>query len=161
MKWSHFIALFISLCFVLFFPSTQPLHCSRVLNDIFKELKRPHDVFILYKEDRKIKSWPQKTIVIQVLILVVTTSGQWRPVKTLHVEVGVKRFDYHYINKKTKKFSRMIVQTVILHLNTSWQERMNSSRVTTPSRFLSIFCREKCKHISATFTNCIVFAFFF
>lgn len=114
-KWSHFIALFISLCFVLFFPSTQPLHCSRVLNDIFKELKRPHDVFILYKEDRKIKSWLQKTIVIQVLILVVTTSGQWRPVKTLHVEVGVKRFDYHYINKKTKKFSRMIVKTVILH----------------------------------------------
>lgn len=49
-----------------------------------------------------------------------------------------KRLYYHYIKNK-------------LH-STSWQDRMNSSRVTTPSLFLSIFCREQCKTCIYIFT---------
>lgn len=104
----------------------------------------------------EIKSWPQKSKQFNLLV-----GAQFWPLvgskdplnHLVQVKVDVKKLDYHYTNKQTRTFSRMIVQTVTLHKNTSWQERMNSSRVTTPSLFLSIFWREKWKHISAVFVS--------
>lgn len=151
----HSPLYFTSVCFVLFFPSFQAVALFSGAYMTFSKSWRDLMMFSSCTNKTEIKKLATENNCHSNVgwCTILTTSGQWRPVKT-PCEVDVKRFDDHSMNKKTRKFS---IWTVTPHKNTSWQERMNSSRVTTPSLFLSIFWREKCKHISVAITKCIVF----